>query len=296
MARSLGVDPRHVSETLQRLKATGMVVEIGGRVSFNDRDAISQPLCGLLQRIRDISPFARRTRNVAKKSDVTIWECPVVFGTQSRTKLIALLSRNGPSEYRELVKATSLSKATIYCDIALLERIGVVRSYVGSAGKRRYFALDTTYPAYREIRNVGRSIAAANHAPRWHATISLAPAQPAGYAAGARKPWLFKRNRKSQTLLLVHAAGSLTHGQLATALGIRYQMAQKAVRHLLDDGLLELRRNGGRVWIVPAVDDPFRRDIAALMSRLLNLKHREIKGLARSLSSLTKPKSLYGKT
>jgi predicted transcriptional regulator len=286
--RSAGIDRKHFDSIVERLLADGLVKGSKDTYQYSNTK-LCRALCRLLRKIESLAQAS------IPKTKARFHRVPSIFGTRTRTKLVSLLALNGPSSYSHLIKATGLTKATVYCDLGLLQRIGIVR-LLGQDGKRgRWFSLDPSYPAFKEIAELGRKIGVLSGAPTWNMQIDGGIERSINYAAGARKPWLFKRNRKSQALLLAHAAGSVTHGQLATALGIRYQMAQKVVRHLLNDGLLEFRRSGGRVRVVPAVDDPFRRDIAALMSRLLNLKHPEIKGLARSLSSLTKPKTLYGK-
>jgi len=99
-----------------------------------------------------------------------------------------------------------------------------------------------------------------------------------------------------RTLLLVYATGGMSYGALATALGLRYLHARRAVEHLTNDGLLSLKRNGRRVQVVPNPMDPYRRELGALVATLLQVKHPEIAGLARAIPGVSKPKSLYGKT
>ena len=77
---------------------------------------------------------------------------------------------------------------------------------------------------------------------------------------------------------------------------MRYQLALKAVKYLLADGMLDVQRVRGGTSVVPARDNPFSRDISLLISRLLDLKYPEVMGLASALPRLTKPKSLHGVT
>jgi hypothetical protein len=291
MERRTGVTSKQVQSVLHRLIEQRIVDVVGDVVRLRPRWKLFDPLHKILQRVARIAPV----RPTSHQRDPEDWDVPIVFGTRVRTKIISLLALNGPSDYGELVRALNITRASAYCDLGLLERMGIVRSWTCRASGRRCFGLDSRFVASRELLQLGQRIAIGNSAREWRAASDLQPAEPLGYNGGAKRPWLFKRNWKTKILLLVHASGQLTYGELAIAIGSTHEAAARAAQYLLDDGLLLQKKFGRFIAVAPNLrGHPCGRELQALVQVLLRKKYPEIAGISRALPGVTAPKSLYG--
>jgi hypothetical protein len=220
---------------------------------------------------------------------------PVVIGSEIRTKLIALLAANGPSRYKDLCPALRTPPSYVYAAALRLIGLGVVRTMRDADGDQKlsFYALDPTYPAHDEIQALGCAIAERNGAPSWCESGTFVP-RPYPTRKRHAKGWLFKRNRKTTLLLLMHAAGAADYNSIATALAITHKEASFISAHLVRDGLLRMTRKGRYVTIRPNADNPYHRELSALVQKLLRAKYPEVVGLARALPFASKPKSLNG--
>lgn len=291
MERRTGVTSKQVQSVLSRLVEQRVVDVVGDQMRLRPRWRLFDPLTKILRRLASIAPVNTESRQRNRKD----WDVPIVFGTRVRTKIISLLALNGASDYGELVRALNITRATAFCDLGLLERMGIVRSWICRSSGQRCFALDSEFVASRELLRLGRKIALGNSARPWRAASDLQPAEPLGYNGGAKRPWLFKRNWKTKVLLLVHAARQLTYGDLAIAIGTTYEGAARATQYLIDDGLLLPKKLGRIAAVVPNLrGHPCGRELQALIRVLLRKKYPEIAGISRALPGVTAPKSLYG--
>jgi hypothetical protein len=291
MERRTGVTSKQVQSVLSRLVEQSIVDVAGDQIRLRARWKLFDPLNKFLQRLAGIAPVTTASPHGDRKA----WDVPIVFGTRVRTKIISLLALNGPSDYGELVRALNITRASAFCDLGLLERLGIVRSWISRSSGRRCFALDSRFVAFRELLRLGQKIALGNSARVWRGASDLKPAEPLGYNGGAKRPWLFKRNWKTKVLLLVHASRQLTYGDLAIAIGTTYQAIVRATRYLLDDGLLLPKRIGRIAAVVPNIrGHPCGDELQSLVQALLRKQYPELAGLARALPGATVPKSLYG--
>ena len=280
-----GISLVHLHELVRGLQADGIVRHAGGIVFLNRKWSAQHPLRAFLGRLSDVFSANGKVR----------WSVPVVLGTETRTKLVSLLAANGPSRYKDLCPVLRASPAGVYRAAIQLIRMGVVHTLRDIDGDQKlsFYALDPTHPACAEIKALGCAIAVRDEAPHWREVGNF---EPRPFPGRKRNPggWLFKRNRKTLTLLLVHAAGRIDYNGIATALRVTYKEARFTTAHLLRDGLLVERHQGRHLSVEPNSQNPYNGELAALASRLLRVQYPDLAPLVQALPEVSKPKTLRG--
>jgi predicted transcriptional regulator len=288
--RRTGVTAKQIHVTIRRLFDSQVLEGSFKQFSMNEQAVFFRPLQRFLKKLLSIVPLAI----ASSANNVSRWEVPTIFGTRVRTMIIALLAQNGPSEYADLVRSLGIARASAFCDLGLLERMGVVCSKIAKDTGKRCFILDERFVAYAAIRKVGTLVAERSQAPIWRLDSEMLPTDPIGYSGGSKRPWLFKRNWKTKALLLVHAAGALTYEDLAVAIGTTHVGARRAADYLVRDGLIMRRKRKQYFRLTPNLKSPYARALNRLIQQLLRSSYPELVGIVRALPSTTRPKSLYG--
>ncbi len=164
---------------------------------------------------------------------------PPIFGTRSRTKVLVILGRYGPTPVRRLATLLGVDNHMVFDWVAQLERSRVVEKRASGAA---YPGLNRTFRLYDNVLALLVALAELYQqldpgVPKWRAGFSTSNMAKRG-GGGPELDWLFGSRIRSRTLVLVAAAGITNVGTIQRALRVYPLAARHAVKRLVEDGLL----------------------------------------------------------
>jgi hypothetical protein len=170
---------------------------------------------------------------------------PPIFGTRSRTKVLVILGRYGPTPVRRLASLLGVDDHMVFDWVAQLERSGVVEKRASGAA---YPGLNRTFRLYDNVHTLLIALAKLYQqpdpgVPKWRAGFSTSrTAKPEN--GGPELDWLFGSRIRSQTVVLVAAAGVTNVRMIQSALRVYPLAARHAIKRLVEDGLLAIEVAG----------------------------------------------------